>query len=391
MSTQKIYVREQKFKNNNPPIVLISALVIVAILIGAIYLIDIPKKSIVVTFQGQKLEVPANTTPEDLLSKTTTNTREYYGDLIDVTGEVLEKGKGKAPTFIVYGEPVAGDSTLSTGETVFVETGAHVTEDVTTVKSDVRPGYTRKGGGSIPTLVSPGKSGVAEIVTGKMSNKVVKKGISVAPIKASMDFKQYRNDADKVIALTFDDGPRAGNTQNIVHALQDNGVTATFFMLGTSVKRDPALARMVTDAGNEVGIHSYSHRLMTKQSAKQIEKEIRNSTDTIREATGKTPVWIRPPYGAVDGLVYTTLSENKLHVALWSIDTYDWKKPGVATIVKRAINGFPGAVILMHDGGGNRDQTAKALPNIIKHYKDAGYRFVTLSEYQALIDEAEKK
>lgn len=386
-----MYVRADKPKNTKAAAVLLSVLVLAAMLYGVMQYRAYAARTITVTFQGEKYKVPTGSTPDDLLSQATTNTLQYYGDLLAVDGTVFEKSKGGGPKYTVYDRAILGSSKLNAGDTVVVSRGDDRTEEGILTTQQIRAGFTRTGKGPIPVLITPGKNGLSEVVMGKLSSLVASQTVVLEPVNAVLDYKEYRNEADKVIVLTFDDGPREGSTQKIVNALRAAGVKGTFFMLAKNVERNPALAKMVTDAGNEVGIHSSSHRLMTKQSNAQIEKEIKASTKRILEATGKTPTWIRPPYGAVDGQVYTALHSHNLNVALWSIDTQDWKRPGTAAIVKRATKGLPGAVILMHDGGGNRDQTAEALPAIVTFYKNAGYRFVTLSEYQASIDSAEKK
>lgn len=415
MSEKKIHSQDAAPRSTAPLLVLLSALMALSMLyaanqqstvriqqssagldlaVEATKTVERPldwKQKITVTFQGKRINVAADSTASDLLSENSTNTLQYYGDLLDVGGEIIEIGKGEGPAFTVSGVAQDGDTPLAARDTISVHRGPNLTEGTVTVKSDIRTGYTRTGKGAIPTLLSPGRSGITGKTTGKLSGKIVSEGLIAEPINAVMDYKQYQNPSDKVIALTFDDGPHQKDTQAIVNALRDGGAKATFFMLARNVDREPALARMVVDGGNEVGIHSYNHQLMTNQSVEQMREDLARSSDAILKATGQKPIWVRPPYGAVDGTVYATLAQQNFHVALWSVDTYDWKKPGVATIVNRAKNGFPGAVILMHDGGGKRDQTAAALPEIIKYYKDAGYRFVTLSEYQALIDGAEKK
>ena len=92
-------------------------------------------------------------------------------------------------------------------------------------------------------------------------------------------------------------------------------------------------------------------------------------------------MWFRPPYGAINAKVWKVARSSKVRVALWSVDTRDWTRPGVKTIVRRGTRGVrKGAIILMHDGGVDRSQTIKALPQIIAKFKKRGYVFVTLQE-----------
>ena len=160
---------------------------------------------------------------------------------------------------------------------------------------------------------------------------------------------------------------------------------ATFFMLGSQLKGQSALANSVVKAGNEVGVHSWSHKTMTRRSAKTNAADLKNARSAIAKATGETPRWFRPPGGSTSAALKRTASGVGLRQVIWTADTLDWRDHKASTIASRALKGArPGAVILMHDGGGDRSATVKALPTILKTLKARGFDCVTMSELEAL-------
>lgn len=199
---------------------------------------------------------------------------------------------------------------------------------------------------------------------------------SAAPVKAV---------GKKVIALTFDDGPWRSSTDSILATLKRENAQATFFMLGTQVKGQPTRARAVVSQGNEAGVHSWNHANMAKRSSTSNAKDLKRSKSTLAGIIGHEPVWFRPPYGATSSALRKTAAGLGLRQVIWTADTLDWKNRNAGIIASRAIKGAkPGGVILMHDGGGNRSATAKAVPMIIKSLRKRGYDFVTMSELAAL-------
>ncbi|WP_390406027.1 polysaccharide deacetylase family protein [Lacticaseibacillus jixiensis] len=178
----------------------------------------------------------------------------------------------------------------------------------------------------------------------------------------------------KLVALTFDDGPNPQTTPQILNTLAKFHVQATFFLLGEQVAQNPALSAQVA-AGHEVGTHTYDHENIAALAPKAAVAEVDQSLATLYEATGKLPTLLRPPYGAMD-------KAHDAGVALpaiqWSIDSRDWTTTQVAPIVSRVTHAtYPGSIILMHD---IHPQSVAALPAIIKGLQAQGYRFVTVSQ-----------
>jgi peptidoglycan/xylan/chitin deacetylase (PgdA/CDA1 family) len=197
--------------------------------------------------------------------------------------------------------------------------------------------------------------------------------------------KTFKAVGAKVIALTFDDGPWRSSTDKIVSVLRRYDADATFFMLGSQVKGQSARAKAVVTAGNEAGVHSWNHANMPRRSGRTNAADLRRSKAAIAKATGVTPVWFRPPYGSTSTSLRRTASSVGLRQVIWTADTLDWKYRNASSITSRALKGSrSGAVVLMHDGGGNRSATVAALPRILGTLRSRGYDFVTLSELAAL-------
>ncbi|GHO53808.1 polysaccharide deacetylase family protein [Ktedonobacter robiniae] len=201
-------------------------------------------------------------------------------------------------------------------------------------------------------------------------------------VKASV-FSQG-SDAVNEIALTFDDGPSAAYTAQVLDILQKYGVKATFFCIGQQVQATPDLVNQELQNGNVVGNHTWSHPDLTTLSAQDIYTQLHMTSDAIKSATGTSPVLFRPPYGAINDTVKQQANALHMTPVLWSIDTEDWQMPGVDAIVNTALNNAGnGSIILMHDGGGDRSQTIAALPRIITGLQQRGFKLVTVPELMA--------
>ncbi len=194
----------------------------------------------------------------------------------------------------------------------------------------------------------------------------------------------HGNPALPEIALTFDDGPSPVYTSEVLSVLRHYGVHATFFMLGIWVKRYPELAKAVLADGHAVGDHSWSHPDLTKLSVEDIQQQLINTLEVMRQTLGIRPALFRPPYEVYDRRVLNVAASLKLSTILWDVDPHDWSRPGVGAIVNTVLgNLHNGAVILMHDGGGDRSQTVQALSTIIQQALARGFRFVTIPQMLA--------
>lgn len=181
--------------------------------------------------------------------------------------------------------------------------------------------------------------------------------------------------ANKTIALTFDDGP-GPYTEKLLDILDKYDAKATFFLIGSKVSARANTLRRMHSRGHQLGNHSWSHPELPKLSVDQIAGEIDRTNEAIRQATGVKPSILRPPYGAVNGVVLEQLRLRNMSSILWSVDTRDWADRNSQIVCSRAVAGArPGAVILMHD---IHQTSVNAVPCILSSLKQQGYSFVTI-------------
>lgn len=183
----------------------------------------------------------------------------------------------------------------------------------------------------------------------------------------------------KYVALTFDDGPHATHTPYILDVLARHNARATFFVLGQRAAQHPEILRRAVSQGCEIGSHTWTHINMARSSQATIKSELDRTAAVISQATGRAPRVVRPPYGAggtsVINYIYDLYGAPSI---LWDVDTNDWRKPGVQTVINRAVNSArPGSIILVHDIHGS---TASAVEGIVTGLQQRGYTLVTVSE-----------
>jgi len=187
------------------------------------------------------------------------------------------------------------------------------------------------------------------------------------------------------VALTFDDGP-GPYTQQLVNTLDALHVQATFFAIGLEERYFSEGTLQELRSGDVVGDHTESHPMMAQLSAHDQREQLQEQIYRIQLLGGPTPRLFRPPYGSFDATTFRELKHLHLLMILWSTDTGDYARPGVQTIVQRTLAGaHPGAIILLHDAGGNREETVAALPAIVQGLRARGLRPVTVP--QLLLDD----
>ncbi|MEI8395778.1 MAG: polysaccharide deacetylase family protein [Rhodospirillaceae bacterium] len=186
----------------------------------------------------------------------------------------------------------------------------------------------------------------------------------------------------KVLALTFDDGPVLGNDTEILRLLTEYDAVATFFVIGNKIPHHLELLQQMVNNGSEVGNHSWRHPMMTSLNADSQLDELRQTDDMLAGA-GIPVKWFRPPYGDYDTLTTTIARTEALETILWSVDSRDWKGSPPDVLAQRVIADIsPGAVILMHS---TKSHTVAALPKILQYARANGYRFVTMSEWKQIM------
>jgi peptidoglycan/xylan/chitin deacetylase (PgdA/CDA1 family) len=178
----------------------------------------------------------------------------------------------------------------------------------------------------------------------------------------------------KVVALTFDDGP-SEYTERFLDVLREKEVQATFFEIGQEMPGREATMRRILAEGDEIGDHTMNHVEYPGYA------QIAGAAARIEQYTGFRPCLFRPPGGAVNSSVVATAGSLGLKTITWDVDPQDWSLPGSSEIYSNIVaNTGPGSIVLMHDGGGPRDETLAVLPQIIETLRGRGYTFETVSE-----------
>ncbi len=282
------------------------------------------------------------------------------GDLLDVRGSVIARGAGAGPRYLLNGIEVSAEQRVRRGDALAVFPPASLVEP-TVLKADVLGPSSGTDAG-----------GIRYVERGAVSGRVG--AICLASVAPSVERLP-------AVALTFDDGPNPPYTQQILAALNQHGARATFFVLGCWAAKHPELiARMVAE-GHEVGNHTWSHPDCTRISSSAVAAQLQRWEGLLNPIIGGRARYFRPPYGAANGSVRTTAGNLGYNIAMWTADTNDWRRPGADAIYSRAVAGArDGAIILMHDGGGAREQTVAAVKRIVPTLKKKGYNLVTLSQ-----------
>jgi len=303
------------------------------------------------------------------------------GDMLAASdGRVVLDGGGRPPRVKINGRPATLDSRVVPGDAVEIEAGIDVVEATADEPRVIPIPSETVGTGAMLTMISAGAAGVARVVVGAVSGDIVASETVVPAVP--MVLRRTNGGDKKVVALTFDDGPWPGQTAKILDILGKEHVPATFFVLGLRVKREPDLAKRIVAEGCAIGNHTYRHVDLTGTEPDVLRREIRGTNDMIRWTTGVQPKWFRPPMGRIDGPAYKELTAAGLKPVLWTVDPQDWRQGAEAGRIAKSVIAAakPGSVILLHDGGGDRTQTIKALPWIIHELRRQGYEFVLLDD-----------
>ncbi|MEG4803943.1 polysaccharide deacetylase family protein [Microcoleus sp. ARI1-B5] len=194
-------------------------------------------------------------------------------------------------------------------------------------------------------------------------------------------FEGKVQDSEKVIALTVDDGPWPETTEQMLDIFKQNDVKATFFWIGKSLESSPEIARRVVAEGHAIGNHTW-HHWYDPMDAATAANEIDRTAKLIYETTGVKTSFFRPPGGVLNNGLAKYAKEQNYSVVMWSVTSADTDpRAQPSAFVENVLKGAkPGAIVLMHDGGGDRSRTIKALPEMIAGLKQQGYRFVTVPE-----------
>lgn len=197
-------------------------------------------------------------------------------------------------------------------------------------------------------------------------------------LRGTVNFIERGSEQEKVVALTFDDGPHPEYTYRILRILNFYQAKATFFVVGTEVEKYPQWVKMANQLGMEIGSHTYEHFRLSLLSEEEARYQIEQNQQLIRSLVGYEPLFLRPPGGRVNGQVGRLAAEYGLVIAWWSYNSNDLSDRTADEIYQSVVDSVePGAIILFHDGS---EETVKALPRIIEELRRRGYRLVTMSE-----------
>ncbi|MFZ0434665.1 MAG: polysaccharide deacetylase family protein [Chthoniobacterales bacterium] len=185
------------------------------------------------------------------------------------------------------------------------------------------------------------------------------------------------------IAMTFDDGPSAVLTPRLLDMLKQRNIKATFFVLGQLAQEHPEIIARALAEGHEIANHSWDHKALNKLGEGGLQHELADTSATITKTTGKPVTLMRPPYGATNPRLNKAIEkEYGMKVILWSVDPFDWKRPGPQVITQRILAGTqPGSIILAHD---IHPGTIEAMPATFDALLAKGFKFVTVSELLAM-------
>jgi peptidoglycan/xylan/chitin deacetylase (PgdA/CDA1 family) len=178
------------------------------------------------------------------------------------------------------------------------------------------------------------------------------------------------------VALTFDDGPSAGYTPQVLDVLAAHSVRATFCLVGTQAQRFPELVRRIVAEGHALCNHSTRHDNLSQRTAEEIRADLTATNDIIRAAVPGAPVpYFRAPYGAWGGSAAVAAELGMARLG-WTVDPRDWSRPGAEAIVTAVREQLrPGGIVLMHDAGGDRSQTVQALAALLPSLLEEGWTF----------------
>jgi peptidoglycan/xylan/chitin deacetylase (PgdA/CDA1 family) len=309
------------------------------------------------------------------------------GNLVSAAKDhrILRAGEGGQPYVDADGKLLSASDGIAPGGELTSHNGTDVVEPTRVTTETIAFSVRYLGDGPVQSVIESGSPGIREVTTGVISNEVVSRRKVVSAVDRLIRRSPVYSGA-KVVALTFDDGPWPGSTEAILKILKKYGVVATFFEIGRQARQSPSLSREVADAGMELGNHSETHPLnLGRLSAKAVSNEITYAEHDIQQASGQTPAYFRPPGGNTSPAMFPVLAKLGMSWIQWDIDTDDWKRPPAAQIRDKVLaNVRPGAVVLMHDGGGDRSHTVQALPGIIQGLKAMGYSFVKVSALKSV-------
>lgn len=311
------------------------------------------------------------------------------GNYVAVDGSTIRQGEGTRCTAKVNGNDTDDMGMhLNGGDKIEISNGTDITEPYTDSEPQTLPHKTElKGVGAVHLYSNNAQDGEQVTRTGKESG-ITATVTTKEPVDNIVQYYNVNSNGDKVIALTFDDGPWDKQTDEILDILEQNDAKATFFTVGQCISGHEKELQRAASMGCEIGTHTWDHAegsgegvSLIKMSTDERKQEVQKGLEAIKNATGQEASTIfRCPGGNFDTSAATDLEGIVTAEIGWNVDTTDWKKPGADVIAQRIQSAGPGNIILMHDGGGDRSQTIEGLRQALPKLKEQGYSFITVQE-----------
>lgn len=345
-------------------------------------------KPVEVTLNGDQVTISgAERSVGDLLDNNVVSVTP--GNYVAVDGSTIRQGEGTRCTAKVNGNDTDDMGMhLNGGDKIEISNGTDITEPYTDSEPQTLPHKTElKGVGAVHLYSNNAQDGEQVTRTGKESG-ITATVTTKEPVDNIVQYYNVNSNGDKVIALTFDDGPWDKQTDEILDILEQNDAKATFFTVGQCISGHEKELQRAASMGCEIGTHTWDHAegsgegvSLIKMSTDERKQEVQKGLEAIKNATGHEASTIfRCPGGNFDTSVATDLEGIVTAEIGWNVDTTDWKKPGADVIAQRIQSAGPGNIILMHDGGGDRSQTIEGLRQALPKLKEQGYSFITVQE-----------
>lgn len=199
--------------------------------------------------------------------------------------------------------------------------------------------------------------------------------IRTAPMSHHVKATERTLEGKKLVALTFDDGPSAATTPELLDALTEKDIPATFFMLGAMARANPNIVKRIAKEHHEIASHTMYHQDLTRISDDSARADINEARSIINDILGHDPAYTRPPYGNIGN---AGIASANTPIILWSVDSEDWRSKNPESIVDITMSEvYDGAIILMHD---IYPASIETIPTLADTLREAGYEFATISE-----------
>lgn len=369
---------------------LIAVAVVVALAIVGVFAFNnwMGSKPVEVTLNGDQVTISgAERSVGGLLDNNVVSVTP--GNYVAVDGSTIRQGEGTRCTAKVNGNDTDDMVMhLNGGDKIEISNGTDITEPYTDSEPQTLPHKTElKGVGAVHLYSNNAQDGEQVTRTGKESG-ITATVTTKEPVDNIVQYYNVNSNGDKVIALTFDDGPWDKQTDEILDILEQNDAKATFFTVGQCISGHEKELQRAASMGCEIGTHTWDHAegsgegvSLIKMSTDERKQEVQKGLEAIKNATGQEASTIfRCPGGNFDTSVATDLEGIVTAEIGWNVDTTDWKKPGADVIAQRIQSAGPGNIILMHDGGGDRSQTIEGLRQALPKLKEQGCSFITVQE-----------